>query len=71
MLGGLDVFLPYVRSYVSTFMGKSINTDIWKDHLYEYWAKRGSEKIKVLDSINWNVRILSTHRFTLKRLLAF
>ncbi|KAI5118515.1 hypothetical protein M0805_007684 [Coniferiporia weirii] len=55
VLGGLDVFLPYVRDYVDTFMGKSINTDIWKAHLYDYWLKQGgAEKVKILDSVDWD-----------------
>ncbi|KAF5361641.1 hypothetical protein D9758_007285 [Tetrapyrgos nigripes] len=54
-LGGLDVFLPYVRNYVETFMGKSITTQQWKDHLYEYYTTHGGEeKIKALNSIDWN-----------------
>lgn len=58
-LGGLDVFLPYVKDYVQTFIGKSITTQQWKAHLYEYYTKNGGpEKIKLLDSVDWNVRIL-------------
>ncbi|KAJ7630308.1 peptidase family M1-domain-containing protein [Roridomyces roridus] len=54
-IGGLDVFLPYVKDYVSTFMGKSITTDQWKNHLYEYYTQNGGpEKVKLLDSIDWN-----------------
>ncbi|KAI0075897.1 hypothetical protein K474DRAFT_1663655 [Panus rudis PR-1116 ss-1] len=54
-LGGLDVFLPYIYDYVNTFMGKSITTWQWKDHLYEYFRKNGGEeKIKALDSVNWD-----------------
>ncbi|THV01236.1 hypothetical protein K435DRAFT_963588 [Dendrothele bispora CBS 962.96] len=54
-LGGLDVFLPYVRDYVETFMGKSITTQQWKAHLYGYYTKNGGEeKVKALDSIDWN-----------------
>ncbi|KAF9074017.1 hypothetical protein BDP27DRAFT_1359891 [Rhodocollybia butyracea] len=50
-LGGLDVFLPYVRDYMSTFMGKGIMTQEWKEHLYTYYEKNGrAEKIKALDS---------------------
>ncbi|KAF7978977.1 hypothetical protein HWV62_44229 [Athelia sp. TMB] len=55
VLGGLDVFLPYVREYVTIYTGKSITTDEWKAHLYRYFEKSGgSEKIKALDSIDWN-----------------
>lgn len=54
-LGGLDIFLPYVRDYVQTFQGQSITTEQWKDHLYAYWAKQGADKVKALDSVDWNV----------------
>jgi len=51
----LDVFLPYVKDYVETFMGKSITTAQWKEHLYGYWQIHGgSEKVEALDSVNWN-----------------
>ncbi|KAI0757548.1 metalloprotease [Daedaleopsis nitida] len=55
MLGGLDEFMPYIRDYVSTFIGKSITTEQWKAHLYAYWEKHGGEeKIKALDSVKWD-----------------
>lgn len=58
-LGGLDVFLPYIRDYVNTFMGKSINTQMWKDHLFSYWSKNGGdEKVEILNSVNWDVSML-------------
>ncbi|KAG6829889.1 hypothetical protein H0H92_003022, partial [Tricholoma furcatifolium] len=54
-LGGLDAFLPYVKDYVSTFIGKSITTEQWKDHLYGYWRTHGgSEKVEILDSVDWD-----------------
>ncbi|KAL4069028.1 hypothetical protein J3A83DRAFT_4401200 [Scleroderma citrinum] len=54
-LGGLDVFLPYVKNYVETFMGKSITTQEWKDHLYAYYRAHGTEdNVMALDSIDWN-----------------
>ncbi|KAF7340280.1 Leukotriene A-4 hydrolase [Mycena venus] len=54
-LGGLDVFLPYVKDYVNTFIGTSITTEQWKTHLYDFYSKNGGpEKIKLLDSIDWN-----------------
>ena len=52
------MFLPYIRDYVETFSGKSIDTQQWKDHLYRYFQKHGGEdKIKALDSIDWNVGV--------------
>ncbi|KDQ55005.1 hypothetical protein JAAARDRAFT_60446 [Jaapia argillacea MUCL 33604] len=54
-LGGTDVFLPYAKHYVSTFMGKSITTEQWKENLYAYFKQHGGdEKIKALDSVDWN-----------------
>ena len=65
LLGGLDVFLPYIRDYVDTFMGRSIDTTIWKEHLYGYWSKteNGEEKVKLLDSVDWDVSDLSIFLF--------
>lgn len=52
--------MPYVNDYVNTFIGKSITTQQWKDHLYGYYEKNGGpEKIKLLDSIDWNVSPIS------------
>ncbi|KAH7921995.1 hypothetical protein BV22DRAFT_1121755 [Leucogyrophana mollusca] len=53
-LGGLNVFLPYVKDYVNTFMGHSITTAQWKDHLYSYYREHDQEKIAALDSIKWD-----------------
>lgn len=53
-LGGLEVFLPYVKDYVATYQGKSITTEQWKEHLYAYWKEHGGEeKIKALDGVKW------------------
>jgi leukotriene-A4 hydrolase len=54
ILGGLDVFLPYVKDYVDTFIGKSITTEQWKSHLYGYFKKNASDRIEALDSVNWD-----------------
>ncbi|KAJ7293982.1 peptidase family M1-domain-containing protein [Mycena rebaudengoi] len=54
-LGGLEVFLPYVKDYVNTYMGKSITTEQWRTHLYDYYTKNGgAEKVRLLDTIDWN-----------------
>ncbi|KAF9218882.1 zincin [Gyrodon lividus] len=52
ILGGLDVFLPYVREYVKTYMGHSI-TYQWRDHLYSYFDNQ-EDKIKALDNVDWD-----------------
>lgn len=49
------MFLPYVKDYVETFMGRSLTTAQWKEHLYKYWTTHGGpEKIRALDSVNWD-----------------
>ena len=41
---------------MQTFIGKSISTQDWKDHLYAYFQKNGGEeKVKLLDTVDWNV----------------
>lgn len=55
VLGGLDVFLPYARDYVDTFRGRSIRTDEWKTHLFGYFEKHRPDKVKVLESVDWQV----------------
>ena len=56
-LGGIDVMRPYIKDYVKTYMGHSITTTQWKDHLYSFFASQ-EDKIKALDSIDWNVSVL-------------
>ncbi|KZS90239.1 leukotriene-A4 hydrolase [Sistotremastrum niveocremeum HHB9708] len=54
-LGGPEVFLPYVKDYVSTYIGKSINTFQWKDHLFSYFKQHNPSLVAdVLDKIDWN-----------------
>ncbi|GJJ13844.1 hypothetical protein Clacol_008101 [Clathrus columnatus] len=52
-LGGIDVLIPYMRDYINTFTGKSITATQWKDHLYDYFRKSDQEKVKLLDTIDW------------------
>ncbi|KAG8936626.1 hypothetical protein FRC02_000619 [Tulasnella sp. 418] len=55
LLGGLDVFLPYVKDYVKTFRGKSLRTSQWKNHLYRYFEVNGGQsKVDLLHSVNWD-----------------
>ena len=57
-LGGLDIFLPYVKDYVETFIDKSITSEQWKEHLYAYFSEHGGpEKIKALDGVDWDVSL--------------
>ncbi|KAG8882806.1 hypothetical protein FRB97_007740 [Tulasnella sp. 331] len=53
-LGGLDIFLPYIRDYVQTFRGKSIRTDDWKEHIFKYFeANGGKEKLDILNAVDY------------------
>lgn len=55
VVGGLEVFLPYVRAYIFAFQGRSLTTQEWKDHLFAYYA--GNEEItarlKTIDFDAW------------------
>ncbi|WWD18897.1 leukotriene A-4 hydrolase/aminopeptidase [Kwoniella shandongensis] len=55
-LGGLDVFLPYIKDYVKTFEGYSINTNQWRDHLFDYFGKQegGAEYVRRLGKVDWD-----------------
>ncbi|ORY03966.1 hypothetical protein K493DRAFT_334072 [Basidiobolus meristosporus CBS 931.73] len=54
LLGGADVFEPYMKEYVRHFAGKSLSTEEWKDFLYRYMeSKYGHEKISLLDEVDW------------------
>lgn len=60
-LGGLDVFLPYVKDYVKTFMGQSITTEMWKEHLFGYYARfGGDDELEALKSIDWDAWLFGT-----------
>ena len=48
--------LPYIKEYVKTFMGHSITTFQWKEHLYSFFADQ-VDKIKALDTINWDASV--------------
>ncbi|EFN66270.1 Leukotriene A-4 hydrolase [Camponotus floridanus] len=50
LLGGPEVFEPFLKSYLNTYKYKSIKTDIWKDYLYQYF----SEEVKLLNSVDWD-----------------
>lgn len=55
ILGGADVFNPYLRAHFKNFSGKSISTDDFKSFLYSYMKKaHGDEKIAKLNSVDWD-----------------
>ncbi|GMR45560.1 hypothetical protein PMAYCL1PPCAC_15755, partial [Pristionchus mayeri] len=55
-LGGPEIFEPYVRDYFKHFSHKSINTDQWIEHLYNYFA----DQKEILDSIDFPSWLLNS-----------
>ncbi|KAJ2720355.1 Leucyl aminopeptidase yscIV [Coemansia sp. Benny D115] len=54
LLGGTEVFDPYMRAYITEFQGKSIGTQEWKDFLFAYFAKNDSSKVELLNQLDWD-----------------
>ncbi|XP_064011022.1 leukotriene A-4 hydrolase [Pogoniulus pusillus] len=50
LLGGADVFMGFLKTYIQQFAYKSIETEDWKDFLYSYFK----DKVDVLDKVDWN-----------------
>ncbi|KAJ8686739.1 hypothetical protein QAD02_022533 [Eretmocerus hayati] len=50
LLGGPDVFEPFLRDYLETYKYKSLNTLQWKDYLFEYFP----DKLELLKKVNWD-----------------
>ncbi|CAG8593331.1 6939_t:CDS:10 [Ambispora gerdemannii] len=55
IVGGTQVFEPYMKAHVKQFRGKSITTDDWKDYLFKYMEENhGPEKKEALLKIDWD-----------------
>ncbi|POW00058.1 hypothetical protein PSTT_13351 [Puccinia striiformis] len=52
VVGGLSIFLPYASDYVKTFKGKSLDTTMWKDHLFKYFENQ-SQVLSKLKTVDW------------------
>ncbi|KAI8972126.1 peptidase family M1-domain-containing protein [Pilobolus umbonatus] len=54
---GIELFEPYMKAHVLKFSSKSITTDDWKAHLYEYMEQHGGqetvEKLNTIDFDEW------------------
>ncbi|KAI9025948.1 peptidase family M1-domain-containing protein [Phycomyces nitens] len=61
VLGGPAVFEPYMKAHVVRFASKSITTEDWKAHLYEYMKEHhGQEAVDKLDAVDLDMWINST-----------
>jgi len=54
ILGGPEVFDPFVKAYVIHFTNKSLNTDEWLQFLYDYYKHHDKSKVRILDSVDWD-----------------
>lgn len=56
LVGGLDVFIPYMKDYDRTFTGTSITTDQWRNHLFHYFGSQpnGEELVQKLGQLDWD-----------------
>ncbi|KAK7896721.1 hypothetical protein WMY93_022046 [Mugilogobius chulae] len=50
LMGGPEVFMQFVKSYIQMFAYSSVTTDQWKDYLFSYFK----EKVDILNKVDWN-----------------
>ncbi|KAE8615200.1 hypothetical protein XENTR_v10008440 [Xenopus tropicalis] len=49
LLGGPEIFLGFLKSYIQMFAYKSVTTEQWKNFLYSYFK----DKVDILDKVDW------------------
>ncbi|PWN27501.1 zincin [Jaminaea rosea] len=54
-VGGLDIFLPFIKSYFKTFYDRSVVTQDFLDHLFAFYSNSSeiTEKLKKVDWEAW------------------
>uniref|UniRef100_G3N6F4 Leukotriene A-4 hydrolase n=1 Tax=Gasterosteus aculeatus TaxID=69293 RepID=G3N6F4_GASAC len=50
LMGGPEVFMGFVRSYIQMFAYGSVTTDEWKNHLFSYFK----DQVDILNKVDWN-----------------
>ncbi|KAK6488104.1 leukotriene A-4 hydrolase-like [Huso huso] len=50
LLGGPEVFMGFIKSYIQMFAYSSVTTDDWKNYLYTYFK----DKVDILNKVDWN-----------------
>ncbi|XP_065121838.1 leukotriene A-4 hydrolase [Paramisgurnus dabryanus] len=50
LLGGPEVFMGFVKSYIQLFAYSSVTTEEWKDYLFTYFK----DKVDILNKVDWN-----------------
>ncbi|CAK6983123.1 leukotriene A-4 hydrolase [Scomber scombrus] len=49
LLGGPEVFMGFVKSYIQMFAYSSVTTDQWKEYLFSYFK----DKVEILNQVDW------------------
>ncbi|KAI8967114.1 peptidase family M1-domain-containing protein [Mycotypha africana] len=58
VVGGPEIFEPYMKAHVQRFASTSISTEDWKQFLFEYMEKtHGSSMMDKLNTIDWDAWI--------------
>ncbi|XP_006633419.1 leukotriene A-4 hydrolase [Lepisosteus oculatus] len=50
LMGGPEVFMGFIKSYIQMFAYSSVTTDAWKNYLYTYFR----DKVDILNKVDWN-----------------
>ncbi|XP_056604573.1 leukotriene A-4 hydrolase [Triplophysa dalaica] len=50
LLGGPEVFMGFVKSYIQLFAYSSVTTEEWKNYLFTYFK----DKVDILNKVDWN-----------------
>lgn len=53
VVGGFDVFLPYVKAYFHAFYDRSVTTEEWQTHLFTYYESNPAILAK-LKAVEWD-----------------
>uniref|UniRef100_A0A668AKC5 Leukotriene A(4) hydrolase n=1 Tax=Myripristis murdjan TaxID=586833 RepID=A0A668AKC5_9TELE len=50
LMGGPEVFMGFVKSYIQLFAYNSVTTEEWKNYLFTYFK----DKVDILNKVDWN-----------------
>lgn len=53
VVGGLDLFLPFIRNYFKAFYDRSISTQEFKQHIFDYY-KGNADITEKLEGVDWD-----------------
>ncbi|XP_018602617.1 leukotriene A-4 hydrolase-like [Scleropages formosus] len=50
LMGGPEVFMGFIKSYIQLFAYRSVTTEDWKNYLFSYFK----DKVDILNKVDWN-----------------